>query len=160
MIVAEPRTQTLNGETQAAPDLRRAIRGYVRHSRQRSLPSNARPFLSPPGQALVRGACCIASRSYRSVEVFKLTGWLFGDGLGEPPGSCFSLQQGLIAMRRGCCWSRRPLSWLSTLPQCGSRCAARRGCSPESGLRGQSSNSPFRTAQTTISCFEATPSFT
>ena len=29
-----------------------------------------------------------------------------------------------------------------------------------SGPRGQSSSSPFRTAQTTISCFEATPSFT
>ena len=30
MIVAEPRTQTLNGTTQAGPDLRRAVRGYVR----------------------------------------------------------------------------------------------------------------------------------
>ena len=32
--------------------------------------------------------------------------------------------------------------------------------SPETSLRGQSSSKPFRTAQTTISCFEATPSFT
>ena len=30
MIVTEPRTQALNGETQAGPDLRRAVRGYVR----------------------------------------------------------------------------------------------------------------------------------
>ena len=30
MIVAEPRTQALNGTTQAGPDLRRAVRGYVR----------------------------------------------------------------------------------------------------------------------------------
>ena len=30
MIVAEPRTQTLNGTTQAGPDLRRAVLGYVR----------------------------------------------------------------------------------------------------------------------------------
>ena len=30
MIVAEPRTQTLNGMSQAGPDLRRAVRGYVR----------------------------------------------------------------------------------------------------------------------------------
>ena len=30
MIVAEPRTQALNGATQAGPDLRRAVRGYVR----------------------------------------------------------------------------------------------------------------------------------
>ena len=30
MIVTEPRTRTLNGTTQAGPDLRRAIRGYVR----------------------------------------------------------------------------------------------------------------------------------
>ena len=29
LIVAEPRTQVLNGTTQAAPDLRRAVRGYV-----------------------------------------------------------------------------------------------------------------------------------
>ena len=30
MIVTEPRTQALNGATQAGPDLRRAVRGYVR----------------------------------------------------------------------------------------------------------------------------------
>ena len=30
MIVAEPRTQALTGATQAGPDLRRAVRGYVR----------------------------------------------------------------------------------------------------------------------------------
>ena len=30
MIVAEPRTPALNGTTQAGPDLRRAVRGYVR----------------------------------------------------------------------------------------------------------------------------------
>ena len=30
MIVAEPRTRTLNGATEAGPDLRRAVRGYVR----------------------------------------------------------------------------------------------------------------------------------
>ena len=30
LIVAEPRTQTLNGMSQAGPDLRRAVRGYVR----------------------------------------------------------------------------------------------------------------------------------
>ena len=30
MIVTEPRTQALNGETQTGPDLRRAVRGYVR----------------------------------------------------------------------------------------------------------------------------------
>ena len=30
MIVAEPRTQTLNGMSQAGPDFRRAVRGYVR----------------------------------------------------------------------------------------------------------------------------------
>ena len=30
MIVTEPRTQALNGTTQAGPDLRRAVRGYVR----------------------------------------------------------------------------------------------------------------------------------
>ena len=30
MIVAEPRTRKLNGTTQAGPDLRRAVRGYVR----------------------------------------------------------------------------------------------------------------------------------
>ena len=32
--------------------------------------------------------------------------------------------------------------------------------SPQSSLPGQSSSRPFRTAHTTISCFEATPSFT
>ena len=41
MIVAEPRTQVLNGTTQAGPDLRRAVRGYVRayaalHGRRRA----------------------------------------------------------------------------------------------------------------------------
>ncbi len=30
MIVAGPRTRTLNGTTQAGPDLRRAVRDYVR----------------------------------------------------------------------------------------------------------------------------------
>ena len=30
MIIAEPRTQASNGATQAGPDLRRAVRGYVR----------------------------------------------------------------------------------------------------------------------------------
>ena len=30
LIVTEPRTQALNGTTQAGPDLRRAVRGYVR----------------------------------------------------------------------------------------------------------------------------------
>ena len=30
MIVAEPRTRTLNGTTQGGPDLRKAVRGYVR----------------------------------------------------------------------------------------------------------------------------------
>ena len=41
MIVTEPRTQVLNGATQAGPDLRRAVRGYVRayaslHGRRRA----------------------------------------------------------------------------------------------------------------------------
>ena len=41
MIVTEPRTQALNGTTQAGPDLRRAVRGYVRayaslHGRRRA----------------------------------------------------------------------------------------------------------------------------
>ena len=30
MVVAEPRTRPSNGATQAGPDLRRAVRGYVR----------------------------------------------------------------------------------------------------------------------------------
>ena len=30
MIIAEPRTQSLNGTTQAGAELRRAVRGYVR----------------------------------------------------------------------------------------------------------------------------------
>ena len=107
LIVAEPRTQTLSGTTQAGPDLRRAVRGYVRayaslHGRRKAAEDlgvsrhTLWRFLErgEMGRAVPSAVLSSVGKSVRAIEAARLEIIIDLEGLRPDPALC-SLRQGL-----------------------------------------------------------------